>query len=164
MENLWSPWRIKYILDNKPQGCVFCEAFAADPAQDREYLIVHRGAHCGVLMNLYPYNNGHLMVIPYVHTSTFEGLAPDALTEAMTLSNACVRALRRAMNPEGFNIGINLGKAAGAGIDAHVHMHVVPRWSGDTNFMTTLGGIRCIPESLQQTYDKITAVWEGIDG
>ena len=163
MENLWSPWRIRYILDKKPQGCVFCQAFAADPAQDREYLILHRGRHCGVIMNLYPYNNGHLMVIPYLHTATLEALPAEVLTEVMLLSNACLRALRRAMNPEGFNIGINMGKAAGAGIDEHVHMHIVPRWVGDTNFMTTLSSIRCIPESLQQTYDKILAVWEDAD-
>lgn len=164
LENLWSPWRIKYILNDKPQGCVFCAAFAAAPAQDRDYLIVHRGDYCGVLLNLYPYNNGHLMIIPFTHQPTFETLPSEALTEVMALSNHCVRALRRAMNPEGFNIGINLGKVAGAGIDAHVHMHVVPRWNGDTNFMTTLSGIRCIPESLQQTYDKIIAAWEDIDG
>lgn len=163
METLWSPWRIKYILDPKPQGCVFCRAFAADPAQDREYLIIHRGTYCGVIMNLYPYNNGHLMVIPYLHTASFETLPAEALTEAMLLSNACLKALRRAMNPDGFNIGINMGKAAGAGIDEHVHMHIVPRWVGDTNFMTALSGIRCIPESLQQTFDKIRAVWEQAD-
>ncbi len=164
LENLWSPWRIKYILDDKPQGCVFCAAFAADPAQDREYLIVHRGAHCGVLLNLYPYNNGHLMVIPFAHLPTFETLPVEALAEVMTLSNRCLRALRRAMNPQGFNIGANLGQVGGAGIADHVHMHVVPRWSGDTNFMTSLSGIRCVPESLQQTFDKIMAAWEDTNG
>jgi ATP adenylyltransferase len=160
LEHLWSPWRIEYILDKKTEGCVFCEAFDANPVQDRSYLVLHRGKYCGVIMNMYPYNNGHLMIIPYAHQPTFEGLAAEALDEVMGLMNCAISVLRRAMNAEGFNVGANLGRVAGAGIDAHVHMHVVPRWTGDTNFITTLGGTRCIPESLQNTYDKLKAMWD----
>lgn len=163
MEQLWSPWRMEYILGEKQEECVLCLALAADPSEDGDRLIVHRGAHCFVIMNLFPYNNGHLMVVPYAHQSTFEGLSPAALTETMTLANRCVAVLRTALNAEGFNIGINLGKVAGAGIAEHVHMHVVPRWAGDTNFVTTVGHVRCIPESLAESYDKLVAVWNRAD-
>jgi ATP adenylyltransferase len=110
-------------------------------------------------MNLYPYNNGHLMVIPYAHQTTFEGLPPEALVEVMSLMNKSVSVLREAMSAEAFNIGVNLGKSAGAGIDQHVHMHIVPRWAGDTNFLTLFGEVRCIPESMQDTYDKLKVAW-----
>jgi len=160
VEQLWSPWRIEYILGEKQGGCVFCAAFSADPSQDRRYLILHRGAHCCVIMNLFPYNNGHLMVVPLTHQATLEGLPPEALLEIMALVNKSVSTLRKAMNAEGFNIGVNIGKIAGAGIDEHVHVHVVPRWLGDTNFITTLGRVRCIPESLQDSYDKLTGAWD----
>jgi ATP adenylyltransferase len=151
---------MEYILNKKPERCVFCEAFEADAALDRDFLILHRGKHCSVVMNLYPYNNGHLMVIPYAHHTTFEKLSSEALIEVMTLMNKSVAILRRALNAEGFNIGVNLGKVAGAGIDQHVHLHVVPRWAGDTNFITTVGQVRCIPESMQETYDKLKAAWD----
>ena len=160
LKQLWSPWRMEYILNKKADGCVFCEAFKADASLDRDYLILHRGTHCSVIMNLYPYNNGHLMVIPYAHQITFEGLSAEVLVEVMTLMNKCVAVLRKALNAEGFNIGVNLGKVAGAGIEQHVHMHVVPRWAGDTNFVTTVGQVRCIPESMQETYDKLKANWD----
>jgi ATP adenylyltransferase len=151
---------MKYISAEKQEGCVFCDAFAADPTEDREYLILHRGVHCCVIMNLYPYNNGHLMVVPYVHQETFEGLLPEAQVEIMTLMNKCVSVLRVAMSAQGFNVGVNMGKTAGAGIDEHVHMHIVPRWAGDTNFITTLGHVRCIPEDLTDSYDKLKAAWD----
>ena len=160
MENLWSPWRMQYILGKKAEGCVFCEAFAADPVEDKEYLILHRGRHSGVIMNLFPYNNGHLMVVPYVHQATLERLVPEVLLEIMDLANKSVSVLRSAMNAEGFNIGMNLGRISGAGIHEHVHMHVVPRWSGDTNFITTLGQVRCIPESLHGSYEKLKVTWD----
>lgn len=161
MEQLWSPWRMEYILGEKQEECVFCQASSANPARDREYLIVHRGEHCFVIMNLFPYNNGHMMVVPYAHQPSFEGLSPEALAEAMLLANKCIAALRKSMNAEGFNVGINVGKIAGAGIGDHTHMHVVPRWVGDTNFITTVAEVRCIPESLRRSYDKIVAAWEG---
>lgn len=160
MERLWSPWRMEYILGEKLDGCVFCTALSADSSEDKAYLILHRGTHCGVIMNLFPYNNGHLMVVPYAHQPTFEDLTSEALTEIMTLVNRATRTLREAMNAEGFNVGVNLGKIAGAGIGDHVHMHVVPRWTGDTNFITAVGHVRCIPESLKDSYDKLKAVWD----
>ena len=160
MKQLWSPWRMDYILGDRQDGCVFCNAFSAEDTQDRELLMLHRGTHCCVIMNLYPYNNGHLMVIPYAHQTTFEGLPAEALVEVMTLMNKSVSVLREALNAEAFNIGVNLGKSAGAGIDQHVHMHVVPRWEGDTNFLTLFGDVRCIPESMQETYDKLVAAWD----
>jgi ATP adenylyltransferase len=160
VKQLWSPWRMEYILREKPDACIFCEAFRAPAAQDREYLILRRGTHCAAIMNLFPYNNGHLMIVPYAHQGTFEGLPPEALVELMTMANQSVAALRKALAAEGFNIGVNLGKIAGAGIGEHVHMHVVPRWSGDTNFMTALSEVRCIPESLQDSYDKLQDAWD----
>jgi ATP adenylyltransferase len=162
LERLWSPWRIEYILGEKTEGCVFCKAFAADESQDKAYLILHRGVHNAVIMNLYPYNNGHLMIIPYEHRETFEGLPVEALTEAMVLMNKCVAVLRLAMDAQGFNVGVNMGKVAGAGIDEHVHMHVLPRWSGDTNFITTLGRTRCIPQSLHEAYQELKVAWEAL--
>jgi ATP adenylyltransferase len=164
MKQLYSPWRMAYILGKKREGCVFCDAFAADPSTDRETMIVHRGTHSAVVMNLYPYNNGHLMVIPYAHQTTFEGLPPAALLEVMELMNRATAVLRQTMNAEGFNIGVNLGKSAGAGLDQHVHLHVVPRWAGDTNFFTTVGNVRCIPQSMQQSYKLLCAAWDGDAG
>jgi ATP adenylyltransferase len=161
VEHLWSPWRMEYILGKKQEECVFCSAFAADPMQDDDHLIVHRGVHCCVIMNLFPYNNGHLMIVPYAHQPSFDSLPTEALTEVMTLVNKSTSALRAAMNAEGFNIGVNLGKIAGAGISDHVHVHVVPRWTGDTNFLSTVGQVRCIPESLSNSYKKLKAEWNG---
>jgi len=160
LEQLWSPWRMQYILGKDEGGCVFCDAFQVDPSEDREYLILHRGDSCGVIMNLYPYNNGHLLVIPYAHQKTLEGLPSEALTEILIVMNKSLAVLRAAMNAEGFNVGLNLGKVAGAGINEHVHMHVVPRWSGDTNFITTLSATRCIPESLRASYDRLRSAWD----
>lgn len=160
VEQLWSPWRMAYILENKPEECVFCSVFAAAPVQDQAHLILHRGIHCAVIMNLFPYNNGHIMVVPYTHQPDFGGLPTEALAELMALVNKSIAVLRTVMNAQGFNIGVNLGKAAGAGIDEHVHMHVVPRWAGDTNFITTLGQVRCIPEALEESYGKLKSAWD----
>jgi len=151
---------MEYILSQKRDGCVFCDAFSADPSGDRETLIVHRGTHSAVIMNLYPYNNGHLMVVPYAHQTTFEGLPPAALLEVMSLMNQAIAVLRQTMNAEGFNVGVNLGKSAGAGIDQHVHLHIVPRWAGDTNFITTVGNLRCIPQGMQESYELLRAAWD----
>ena len=149
---------MEYILGKKQEGCVFCSAFSAEPAQDEAYLIVHRGRHCGVIMNLFPYNNGHLMVVPYEHVASLEELGTETLTELMLLTKRCLVALREAMAPHGFNIGVNLGRAAGAGIEDHVHVHIVPRWQGDTNFMPVLGETRVIPQTLEDTYSRLLAV------
>jgi len=158
MERLWSPWRMEYIVSRKGEGCIFCDKMA--DSDDQANYILHRGETCYVMLNLYPYNNGHLMVSPYRHVPSLEQLEQNELTEMMLLVNRSLKALREAMYPNGFNIGINIGKAAGAGIEGHVHIHVVPRWHGDTNFMPTLSRTRVIPELLEETYRKLKAVWE----
>ena len=154
MERLWSPWRMEYLQgEEKPKGCVFCHKLKEN--NDRENLVVYRGNRAAILMNLYPYNNGHLMVLPYEHVPTTETLSPETLSEMMELVNVSMIILRKAMNPNGFNIGINIGKASGAGIAEHVHVHIVPRWEGDTNFLQTCAQTRVIPELLPDTYDKL---------
>ncbi len=139
----------------KPTECIFCTM--PREQRDRENYILYRGHHGYVMLNAYPYNNGHLLVIPYAHTPTLEQLDEATAAELMALAQRGLGALRRAMSPEGFNVGVNIGKAAGAGIADHVHIHVVPRWSGDTNFMPVVGGVRMIPELLETTYDKLIA-------
>lgn len=157
MKVLWAPWRMEYILGPKEQKCIFCTL----PAErnDRDNLILHRGKNCYVIMNKYPYNNGHLMVVPYFHTSTFDGLSDEVLAEMNQLTKFCVDCLRTAFRPEGFNVGINIGKAAGAGIEEHLHTHIVPRWSGDANFMTSVGELRVIVEHIRETYDRLFPVF-----
>ena len=160
MERLWSPWRMQYLTDERPHGCVFCLAVAQ--SRDEENLIAWRGERAFVMLNRYPYNAGHLMVIPYEHVASVECLPPETLTEMMLLVNRSLAALRRAMSPEGFNIGANLGHVAGAGIADHVHMHIVPRWEGDTNFMPVLADVRVVPELLADTYRKLRAALEAV--
>ncbi len=150
MKRLWAPWRIDYIRGEKPLGCILCDKPQAQC--DQENLILFRAEHSFVMMNLYPYNNGHLMVSPYQHADTLEGLSNAVLSDLMQMMKASLAALRSAFNPEGANVGLNLGKAGGAGIDDHLHFHVVPRWEGDTNFMTVVGENRVIPEDIQETY------------
>lgn len=155
-ERLWSPWRMEYILSDREKGqCIFCEATRED--RDEENLILYRGKHAFVILNLYPYNNGHLMVVPYEHVSSTEDLDPEVLTELMLLVNRSLELLRKVMSPQGFNIGINMGASAGAGIEDHVHIHVVPRWTGDTNFMPVLATTRVVPELLSKTYAMLQA-------
>ncbi len=158
MENLWAPWRMAYIAPKtpQPQGCVFC----IQPADDRdaERYILHRGEHCFMMLNLYPYNNGHLMIAPYQHVGTIEKLDAATLTDLMEQTQLALRALSLTMKPEGFNMGINEGKVAGAGFADHVHLHVVPRWNGDTNFMPVLADVKVIPEHLDSVYKQLKAV------
>ena len=157
MERLWSPWRAKYIasgVDSQSDRCVFCD-IAADPAKDVTNFVVHRAEHGFVVLNLFPYITGHLLVIPYEHTGEFDRVAKEVTDELMDLSKKAQTALREVYSPPGFNIGINLGAAAGAGIVGHLHIHVLPRWSGDTNFMTTISESRVIPETLETTYSKL---------
>lgn len=130
--------------------------------KDRENLILHRLEHSYVIMNRYPYNNGHLMVVPYFHTSSFDGLSEETLSEMFSLSRDSTGCLTKAMRPEGFNIGINIGTAAGAGIEEHIHIHIVPRWGGDSNFMTVIGEIRVMPEHIVETYDKLKPLFAEI--
>ncbi|WP_456368243.1 HIT family protein [Thermococcus sp.] len=153
MKVLWAPWRIEYIRSPKHDGCIFCD-FPKEN-RDRERLILHRGKHAFVIMNNYPYNPGHVMVAPYRHVGKWEDLTDEELLEIMKLTQLMIRAIKKAMNPDGFNLGVNLGRVAGAGIDDHVHLHIVPRWNGDTNFMPVIADTKVIPESLQEAYDEL---------
>ena len=155
MEKLWAPWRMAYIEVTQPQGCVFCEKPRRD--DDREQLLVHRGERAFVIMNLFPYNNGHLMVAPYRHTADLVGLNAEEQSELMRLTRYCVLIQQEAFHPEGYNVGMNLGRTAGAGIADHLHMHVVPRWNGDTNFMPVIGETKVLPDALYGGYDKLLA-------
>ena len=161
MRQIWAPWRMAYIRrDEKTSACVLCRSWASD--DDAESYILYRGERAYIMLNLYPYNNGHLMVVPYEHVASLEDLETETLTELMVLVNRSLAALREAMAPHGFNIGVNLGRAAGAGIREHVHIHIVPRWEGDTNFMPLLGQTRVIPEMLEDTYARLlVAIQEG---
>ncbi len=157
-ERLWAPWRLEYIKGPKPDECIFCTKPAED--DDRATYIVRRGEHCFAILNAFPYNNGHLMVAPYRHVPSIEELDDAALLELMTLAQSGLGALRSAYGPEGFNLGINQGKVAGAGVEHHVHLHVVPRWGADTNFMPVVGHTRVLPQSLDASYDDVTNAWE----
>lgn len=157
MDRLWSPWRAKYIasgVDSQADGCVFCR-IVADPESDEKNFVLHRGHHAFVVLNLYPYISGHLMVVPYLHTSEFDSVSKEITDELMDLAKRSQTALREVYSPAGFNLGMNLGAAAGAGITDHMHIHLLPRWSGDTNFMTTVGETRVLPENLETTYSKL---------
>ena len=158
MKELWSPWRMEYILREKPKGCIFCTACAEQ--RDQENLILHRGKHNFVMMNRYPYNNGHLMVVPYRHVSMLTDLTIEEQVNMMSLVNSSVEVLQEVMRPDGFNIGMNLGAPAGAGIKDHIHMHIVPRWVGDTNFMPVFADTRVIVEALEQSYSKLKPVFD----
>ena len=153
MKVLWAPWRIEYIRSPKHDGCIFCD-FPKEN-RDRERLILHRGKHAFVIMNNYPYNPGHVMVAPYRHVGKWEDLTDEELLEIMKLTQLMIRVIKKAMNPDGFNLGVNLGRVAGAGIDDDVHLHIVPRWNGDTNFMPVIADTKVIPESLQEAYDEL---------
>jgi ATP adenylyltransferase len=153
MKRIWSPWRIDYIRGERPDGCVLCDK--PGESADAENLILHRGEHCYVILNRYPYNNGHLMVVPYEHVQMPTVLSPEALLEMMSQINMCLEALEQAMHPDGFNVGMNLGAPAGAGIEDHLHMHVVPRWTGDTSFMPVVGDTHVIVEALEECYHSL---------
>lgn len=158
MDRLWTPWRMPYLRgeDEKPDGCIFCHKVSS--SDDQEH-ILHRGEFCYIALNRYPYSNGHLMVIPYLHVPSLEDLDTATLGEMMQLVNHSLAALREAYAPHGFNVGVNLGKAAGAGIADHVHMHVVPRWMADTNFMPVVGETRVIPELLDESYAQLKPIF-----
>jgi ATP adenylyltransferase len=158
MEHLWAPWRMAYINREGPtddEGCFLCAYPRRD--DDATTLIVARGERCFVILNRYPYNPGHLMIAPYAHLPTIEELETPALTEMMTLAQRSVAALRAAMRPDGFNMGINQGRVAGAGVADHVHFHVVPRWNGDTNFMPVLADVKVMPDLMANTYAQVRA-------
>ncbi len=155
MQRLFSPWRLSYVSSHRSrrEGCVFCHAARRRGRPDP--LVVHRARHNFVILNKYPYNNGHLMIVPYDHLDTPAGSTTDSLSEMMLLAVRCERALRRLYRPTGINLGMNLGRSAGAGIAGHYHLHVVPRWDGDTNFMTVVHETRVIPESLSTTSRRL---------
>lgn len=155
------------MISKKPEGCVFCLATAAlgakaDPSDDP--LVVHRGRFSYVVLNLYPYNNGHLMVVPYRHEPTLAGLTRDEMNDVGALTQLSERVLREAYKLEGINVGVNLGAPAGAGIEQHVHLHLVPRWNGDTNFMTVVGATRVLPEDIRMTAARLKPIFERLTG
>ncbi|HEY3780342.1 MAG TPA: HIT domain-containing protein [Fimbriimonadaceae bacterium] len=159
-ERLWAPWRLSYIEKATPQGgCIFVDLPASD--NDRENLILYRGKTAFVMLNGFPYTNGHLMVAPYKHTADMNELDDDELLEINKLVALTLNWLKKAYQPNGFNIGVNLGNAAGAGIPSHIHWHIVPRWEGDTNFMGVVGDVRVLPQSLQDSYDRLKGVIDG---
>lgn len=153
MKQLWCPWRIDYILGPKPDACVFCLPDHRD--EDVERLVLHRGRAMFVIMNKYPYANGHLMVTPYRHVMNICDLTPEESTEGMRLLQDCTAILQKSFSPQGINIGLNIGEAAGAGIREHLHFHVVPRWNGDSSFMAILDEVRVMPEHLHSTYASL---------
>jgi ATP adenylyltransferase len=159
MSHLWTPWRMAYLRGEEPlpEGCLFC---LKPHEEDAQAHIVHRGQLCFVVLNRFPYNNGHLMVVPYAHVSTLEDLDAETLADLMALTQLSLRVLREAYRPQGFNVGMNIGGVAGAGVVGHVHLHIVPRWAGDTNAMTVVGETRVIPEWLHQTYERLRPLFE----
>jgi ATP adenylyltransferase len=159
MDHLWTPWRYQYVQSAPAPECVFCQK----PAQndDEQNYIVHRGASAFVLLNLFPYNTGHLMVAPYAHVATLEEAEEATLAEMMRLTRRAETHLRAIYRPRGFNVGLNIGECAGAGVAGHLHVHVVPRWPGDTSFMTTVGETRIVPEELPTTYRKLSRAFRG---
>lgn len=157
---MWAPWRVEFIERPPPAGCFFCDAAQAAPERDADHLVLARARHTLAMLNLYPYNNGHLMVAPYVHVGGLEDLAPEVAADLTALTQRAIRVLRAVHRPDGFNLGINLGKVAGAGVADHVHQHVVPRWNGDTNFMPVLAEIKVLPEHVRRSYERLRAAFD----
>jgi|SRR5579884_232270 len=158
MDRLWSPWRYKYISTARESGgCIFCDKAAE--ARDEENYIIHRAQLNFVILNAFPYTSGHLMIAPYEHVASPENARAETMAEMMMLYRDAVRVLRAVYRPDGLNAGMNIGESAGAGIAGHIHMHVLPRWIGDANFMTTVGETRVLPEELSETYRKVKAAW-----
>lgn len=159
MDQLWAPWRMEYILSDKESGCIFCDKSQTSTENDRENLVLFRGKYAFILMNLFPYNNGHLMIAPYDHKESLEKLSLETLTEIMALSQTTMTILRKSLRAEGFNLGVNQGKIAGAGIAEHLHFHIVPRWTGDTNFMPVTGHTKVMVQGLTETFDSLKAAF-----
>lgn len=158
MDRLWAPWRAEYIRAERAPGCIFCDKQEGD---DADNLVVARGELCFALLNTFPYTNGHVMVAPYEHTGELGSLSAEQGTELFGLTRTVVAGLEEALAPHGFNVGLNLGRVAGAGIEDHLHVHIVPRWDGDTNFMPVLAEARVISQSLQETYELLAAALQG---
>ena len=150
-QRIWAPWRLRYVKNaKKSDECVFCAK--PDAGDDRANLIVHRGERCFVILNLFPYTNGHLMVAPYEHIGAIEEIAPETTAEMMALAQTAIRRLGDVFSPHGYNVGFNQGRIAGAGVEHHIHMHVVPRWSGDNNFMPVIADTKVMPQTIEQSY------------
>ena len=163
MKRLWAPWRMEYILDEKKHGsCLFCDISLDKKGNDTKNLILYRGKNCFVVLNKYPYNNGHLMVVPYFHTPTFDGLDDDVLFDLMKTQKISVDIIKKAMNPDGFNLGLNFGKVAGAGMESHMHLHIVPRWTGDTDSMPIIAETRVMPQHLKKSYNKLRGLFRKV--
>ena len=160
-QRLWAPWRLEYIKSDKTGECIFC---TKPPLDDDASLIPFRGDRCFVILNAFPYNNGHLMVAPYDHIADLQGLDPSTANELMSLTQRSLRALDRAYRPDGYNAGLNLGTIAGAGMADHVHLHVVPRWEGDTNFMPVIADTRVMPERLADSYRTVRDAFSAVAG
>jgi ATP adenylyltransferase len=158
MKTMWAPWRIEYILSDKDEGCVFCQAL-----ENRDELTLYKGSDTLVVMNKFPYINGHLLVAPNRHIATLDELSKPEMGELLATVDTSVRILKTAMHPDGFNVGLNLGRVAGAGIEEHLHFHIVPRWFGDINALTVFDDVRVIPEHLQQTYDNLKPHFNRVD-
>jgi len=161
MDHLYTPWRMSYIkgLEKPSEGCVFCNKVNCD--DDQEYVLA-RSHYVYVTLNRFPYSNGHLMVVPYAHIASQEELPVEGLTNLMVMTNRAIAALRQAYHPQAFNVGANIGAAAGAGISEHYHFHIVPRWAGDTNFMTVVGNTRVIPDTLDHIYTDLKTIWQNL--
>jgi ATP adenylyltransferase len=164
MDYLWTPWRYAYIAtasknDGKSSDCIFCDL---PKLADEEAKIVHRGRHCFIILNSFPYTSGHVMVVPFAHLDELQKLPEAAAQEMMMLSQKTEGVLRQTYTPDGINLGMNLGRAAGAGVAGHLHMHVLPRWMGDTNFMTVIGETRMLPEAQEETYEKLSAAFRNL--
>jgi ATP adenylyltransferase len=157
---IWAPWRLAYVSDASKdieEECIFCAKPGAD--DDRANLIVHRGDRCFVILNLFPYTNGHLMVAPYEHIATLQELPAETVAEMMALAQRAMGRLEDVYDPQGYNVGLNQGRAAGAGVEHHIHLHVVPRWGGDTNFMPVIADTKVMPQSLEQSYDALAGAF-----
>ena len=161
MKTIWAPWRIEYILSEKPDYCIFCNAL--EQKNDAKTFTLYHGKHSFVIMNTFPYNNGHLMIAPYQHQSCPTKLDQEIALEIHRMTQESIRILRSVLNAEGFNIGMNLGKVAGAGVEDHVHTHIVPRWNGDTNFMPVLAETKVHPEYLKDTFKKLAPLFKKLD-
>lgn len=164
MKNIWAPWRMSYLRRKKEkrERCMFCRVLSDD--HDAVNLVMHRSTHAVIMLNRYPYSNGHMMIVPLYHIASLEDLEPDTMKAMGELTQIALHTLRVAYKPEGFNVGVNIGEAAGAGVPGHVHTHVLPRWKGDTNFMTTVAETRVVPEELEATLNHLQQIMKGLLG
>jgi ATP adenylyltransferase len=157
-KNIYAPWRFKYVTSHSStKGCILCQA--RDSGKDKDSYILHRGKFCFIILNLFPYNNGHIMVVPNSHVKHLNHLKKEQLIELITLATQCESVLEKVYQPQGFNLGMNIGKCSGAGIDDHIHLHIIPRWDADTSFITAIGQTRIIPEDIKTTFKKLQSLF-----